>query len=246
MTLRSYFRPHDLAQTAHISVQQVRNYEANGFIPPAERSPSGYRRYTAQHLAALKMVRLLIAGYGRQYTQQIMQAIHAHRREVALALIDTHHAQLAATRTQLEQTLAALRPLTTHLPGKSLLRRADRVRVSAAAQMVGVRVSSLRFWERLGLLAPEREANSRYRVYGEAQLRRLRIVALLRQTHHDFATIRTTLNELEAGQPERAIATVEQRRTALSEQSWQCIQALAALYDYVNTYLPALAERESC
>lgn len=217
MTLDVYFRPSDLAQAVHISVQQVRNYEANGFIPRAERSPSGYRRYTAQHLAALKTTKLLMAGYGRQPTQQIMQALHAGQREVALALIDTQHAHLAATRAQLEQTLAALRALTsTPFPPKPLLRRADRVRISEAARMVGVRVSALRFWERLGLLTPEREANSRYRVYGESQLRRLRIVALLRQTHHDFATIRTTLNELEAGQPERAIATVEQRRTALS------------------------------
>ena len=54
MTARPYLRTRDLALAGHISVQQVRNYEANGLIPLAQRSPSGYRLYTQQHLAALK------------------------------------------------------------------------------------------------------------------------------------------------------------------------------------------------
>ncbi len=35
MTARPYLRTHDLALAGHISVQQVRNYEANGLIPQA-------------------------------------------------------------------------------------------------------------------------------------------------------------------------------------------------------------------
>jgi DNA-binding transcriptional MerR regulator len=54
MTLRGYLRTSDLAQAGQISVQQVRNYEALGLLPPIERSKSGYRLYTPQHLAALK------------------------------------------------------------------------------------------------------------------------------------------------------------------------------------------------
>ena len=64
MTLKPYFRTKDLAEAVNISVQQVRNYEALGFIPVVERSPSGYRRYTQHHLAALKTARHLIGGYG--------------------------------------------------------------------------------------------------------------------------------------------------------------------------------------
>lgn len=48
MTARPSLRTHDLALAGHISVQQVRNYEAKGLIPQAQRSPSGYRLYT-QH-----------------------------------------------------------------------------------------------------------------------------------------------------------------------------------------------------
>jgi DNA-binding transcriptional MerR regulator len=186
---------------------------------------------------ALKAARLLIGGYGGQLAQQIMRALHAGRRSDALALIDERHAELARTRAQLEQTLAALGVLAQQLPSEAHPRFSERLRVGAAAQLVGVRVSALRFWEQQGLLRPIRESGSNYRLYGEQQLRRLRIVALLRQANYDFAAIRTTLDELEAGRPQRAVAAVEQRRSELAGISWRCIEAIAALHGYISEFL---------
>src|SRR5215207_3141411 len=105
MTVHSFLRTIDLARAGQISVQQVRNYEATGFIPPAERSPSGYRRYTQKHLAALKTARSLIGGfggYGWQRARAVMQAVHRGELAVALALIDEYHAELAGNRIQVE------------------------------------------------------------------------------------------------------------------------------------------------
>jgi DNA-binding transcriptional MerR regulator len=237
MKVGTYLRTKDLAQVAHISVQQVRNYEARGFIPAVERSPSGYRRYTRQHLEALKTARNLIGGYGWSLAQQIMQAVHEDRRAHALALIDERHAELARTRRQLDQTLAALSVLAAQLPAEARAHVSERLRVGAAARLVGVRVSALRFWEQQGLLQPIREKGNTYRLYDDRQLRRLRIVALLRQANYDFAAIRTTLDELEAGRPQRAVAAVEQRRSELATMSWRCLEAMAALYAYISEFL---------
>src|SRR3712207_3843168 len=212
MTVGTYLRTKDLAEAVHVSVQQVRNYEADGFMPEVERSPSGYRRYTRQHLVALKTARQLIGGDGRQRARQIMQGGHRGELSGALALIDERHADLDRTRLQLDQTLAALSIVAAQPPSETHGRLFQPLRVSAAARMVGVRVSALRFWEQQGLLEPIREKGSRYRLYDEQQLRRLRIVALLRQANYDFAAIRTTLDELEAGRPQRAVAAAEQRR----------------------------------
>jgi DNA-binding transcriptional MerR regulator len=88
MTAHPYLRTHDLALAGHISVQQVRNYETNGLIPQAERSPSGYRLYTPQHLAALKAVKSMAPGYGWPRTSAIMHALHRGDLSAALATID--------------------------------------------------------------------------------------------------------------------------------------------------------------
>ncbi len=239
MTVGTYLRTKDLAQAVQISVQQVRNYEAGGFIPPVERSPSGYRRYTRQHLAALKTARSLSGGYGGRQAQQMMQAVHQGRLADALALINQRHAELAGTRLQLEQTQAALSVLAVQLPSETHARASERFRVGAAARLVGVSVSALRFWEQQGLLQPHRESSSNYRLYDERQLRRLRIVALLRQANHDFAAIRTTLDELETGQPQRAVAAVEQRRSEVARMSWRCLEAMAAFHAYITEFVDA-------
>ncbi|MBE3561725.1 MAG: MerR family transcriptional regulator [Ktedonobacteraceae bacterium] len=203
MTVQKYLRTIDLARAGCISVQQVRNYEALGMLPPVERSKSGYRLYTQMHLAALNTTRSLITGYGWPRARTLMQAVHRGDLAAALAAIDEHHALLAGKRQQVEQTLAALRTLAAQ-PDPSLLQRhvhprlTQPLRVGQAAKQVGVRVSALRFWEQQGLLHPTRDQFSRYRLYDEQQMRRLRVVVLLREAGYGFDVIHTTLEELAA------------------------------------------------
>src|SRR5258707_14236735 len=95
MTSRLYLRTHDLALAGGISVQQVRNYEASGFIPKTQRSSSGYRLYTQQHLAALKTVKSMDLGYSWPPTSTIMQKLHRSDLSAALSMLDGCLTQLA-------------------------------------------------------------------------------------------------------------------------------------------------------
>jgi DNA-binding transcriptional MerR regulator len=238
MTDRPYLRTHDLALAGSISVQQVRNYEASGLIPQAQRSPSGYRLYTPQHLVALKTVKSMVPGYGWPRTSAIMQALHRGDLSAALAIIDERHAEQARKRLQMEQTLSALRLLAAESASKPRTSHPGRVRVGEAAKQVGVRVSALHFWEQLGLLHPVREQYSRYRLYDEQQMRRLHVVALLRGAGYPFNAIQSVLDELAAGRPEKAIAAVEKRREELTRTSWSCILALTSFQHYVSVFGP--------
>jgi len=238
MTARSYLRPHDLALAGAISVQQVRNYEAAGLIPKAERSSSGYRLYTQQHLAALQAVKSMVRGYGWPRTSAIMRALHQGDLSTALALIDQHHAELASKRLQVEQTLFALRTLAAQSDSLQSPRPSQRLRVGEAAGQVGVRVSALHFWEQQGLLHPVRERHNRYRLYDEQQMRRLRVVALLREAGYGFELIQSVLDELAAGRPEKAIVAVEKRGEELTRTSWACIEALTSFQRYVSEFGP--------
>ena len=238
MMARPYLRPHDLALAGHISVQHVRNYEANGLIPQAQRSPSGYRLYTQQHLAALKTVKSMVPGYGWQRTSVIMQALHRGDLSAALAMIDERHAEQALKRLQMEQALSALRLLAAESASKPRTSHPQRVRVGEAAKQVGVRVSALHFWEQQGLLHPVREQHSRYRLYDEHQMRRLRVVVLLREAGYPRGVIQLALDDLAAGRPEKAIVAVEKRREELTRTSWSCIEALTFFQHYVSEFGP--------
>jgi DNA-binding transcriptional MerR regulator len=234
MNVRSALRTCDLAQAGGISVQQVRNYEAHGLIPPAERSPSGYRLYTQQHLAALHTVRSLVPGYGWQRTSAIMQALHRGDLAAALATIDERHAELTRNRLQMEQTLSGLRLFTAGSASKPRTPHPQRLRVGEVAKEVGVRVSAVHFWEQQGLLHPVREPHSRYRLYDEHQMGRLRVVALFRDAGYPFNVIQSVLDEVAAGRPEQAIIAVEKRREELTRTSWACVEAMTSLQYYVS------------
>ena len=236
MTDRLSLRTHDLALAGDISVQQVRNYEANGLIPKVPRSASGYRLYTQQHLAALKTVKSLVSGYGWPRTSEIMQALHRDDLSAALAIIDECHAELASKRLQMEQTLAALCLVAAGSVSQSRSSPVQLFRVGEAAKEVGVRVSALHFWEQQGLLQPVREPYSRYRLYDEQQMRHLRVVALLRDAGQPFNVVRSVLDELAAGRPENAIMAVEKRREELTRISWARIEALTSFQRYVSEF----------
>src|SRR5260221_13614431 len=108
MTARLYLRTHDLALAGHISVQQVRNYEANGLITQAQRSPSGYRLYTQQHLASLKAIQSMGRGYGWPRTSPTLQTLPRGDPSAALSTSDERHAGQTLKTLPGEQKLLAL------------------------------------------------------------------------------------------------------------------------------------------
>jgi len=54
----------DVARRAGCSVQQVRNLEQAGVLPPTTRTPAGYRTYTHVHVLAAVAYVALSAGVG--------------------------------------------------------------------------------------------------------------------------------------------------------------------------------------
>src|SRR5262249_7251568 len=114
--------------------------------------------------------------------------------------------------------------------------QAHPLRVGEAANRVGVRVSAVHFWEQQDLVHPRREPQNRYRLYDEQQIRRLRVVALLRDAGYRFTLIRSVLHELAAGRAELAIVVVEKRSEELTRTGWCCIAAMTLFSRYVSEF----------
>ncbi|MEU9891555.1 MerR family DNA-binding transcriptional regulator [Sphaerisporangium sp. NPDC051011] len=70
-------RPVDLARLVGVSAQQIRNYADAGVLPPAPRTPAGYRRFDERHRGALLTYRALAAGFGWGTARAIMRGVHA-------------------------------------------------------------------------------------------------------------------------------------------------------------------------
>lgn len=232
--VREYWRPIDLARAVGVSTQTVRAYERLGFLPPVERTATGYRRYGARHVQALRAARVMAAGYGWMPALRIMQFVHAGDPDAAVGDVDACHAALHQARRDTMATLAALRMATAPHAVEGAAPRGDSalLRVGAVARCVGVRVSTVRLWERHDLVRPRRDAATGYRLYDAEEARRVQVIALLRRGGYGFEAIRPVLIALAAGSPEHAAHAAQRRLAELIEASQRCSAATAAFWEY--------------
>jgi DNA-binding transcriptional MerR regulator len=229
-----HLRPIDLARLAGLGVTQIRTYEREGFLPPAERGANGYRRYTEAHVEALRVARIVIAGYGWQHALAVLRAVHAGDRVEVFTLINARHAALDQQHTRLEVALEMTEALLNRRPESPQARVKPAARIREAAATVGVRTSALRFWEQQGLLHPERDPSTGYRRYNADQLARLNVIALLRDVDYNADAIRSVLDELATGSPTQLRQALEQRLETLHHTTWLCITATSTLHTYLQ------------
>jgi DNA-binding transcriptional MerR regulator len=232
-------RPIDLARATGVSTQTVRMYEQYGFLPSAERSATGYRRYTSRHLQAMCVARLAVSGFGWEQARRIMSCLHTGQGGRALSLVDACHADLYAQRTESERIVDALVSITQ---GPQFTHQAQTGRnfhilgIGEAARKVGVRTSTLRYWEAQGVLRPARDPRTGRRTFGEAELARVELVALLRRAGYGLAAVAELAPALENQLPsvERLRAAAYTRLRQLDNASQRCSRATAAVWDYLK------------
>ncbi|WP_243707322.1 TioE family transcriptional regulator [Micromonospora sp. KC606] len=222
-------RPVDLARGHGLSTQAIRNYEAAGILPGAERTPTGYRVYTPLHARALDAFLALVAGHGHPTATSIMQAINRDAVEAALRLIDESHAQLLDARRTLQAVEAALRDLAP------VPQERGGTFVGPLSSRLGIRPATLRKWERAGLLQPLRDPRTGYRVYRAADVRDALLVQQLRRGGYLLEQIAPLIAQVRsAGGVAPLGSMLRDWRTRLSARSRAMLTGAAALDAYLN------------
>ncbi|MFI9449906.1 TioE family transcriptional regulator [Amycolatopsis sp. NPDC052450] len=225
---RERLRPVDLAREHGLSTQAVRNYEADGILPAAERGPHGYRTYTPRHAQALRAFLALVPGHGHATAASIMEAVNRDAVEEALRLVDESHAQLLEDRRTLQAVADALRDL------EPVPQERGEMFVGPLARKLGVRPATLREWERAGLLRPERDPRTGYRVYSAADVRDAKLTRQLRRGGYLLERIAPLLDQVRsAGGVVPLESTLSDWHSRLSARGRALLSGAAAL----NTYL---------
>jgi DNA-binding transcriptional MerR regulator len=170
------------ASAAGYSAQQVRDLEAGGVIPAVARSPSGYRQFSAEHVRHLCAYRELAYAVGPVEARRAMRDIRLQPRDQAVALIGGLHAKLNAEREQALLGRHALASINEEATTEAKPVEDDSMTITELSQALGVRASTLRFWEKVGLVAPDRVAtrSGTARRYTLTAIREARITVALR------------------------------------------------------------------
>jgi DNA-binding transcriptional MerR regulator len=223
-------RPVDLAREHGLSAQAVRNYEAAGVLPPAERSAAGYRRFTDRHAAALRAYLALVAAHGYPAAGEVMRAVHRDDLSAALSEIDHSHALLLRDRETLDSVSAAVGLLTR--PAADV--PAGRVPISAVAHRLGLRPATLRKWERAGILVPVRDPVTHHRAYAPDDVRDAQLAHLLRRGGYRLDHIATVLAQVRAAGDAAALAaSLADWRSRLDSRGLAMLTAAGRLAAYL-------------
>ncbi|MGE5373570.1 MAG: MerR family transcriptional regulator [Bacteroidota bacterium] len=250
---KEFLRTSDVARLVGVHPNTVRKYGDWGLIPPVERSPSGYRLFTQQHLDCMRLARLVYSapypGRGfRALGNEVIQraviedwqgALEKAREHLALVQRELKSAEHAADLLEhWAQNMAAG-------PG-----RETPLAIREVSQLLGVSIDIIRNAERNGLIAVPRNSYNNYRLFGKREIERLRIIRMLTRAGYSHMAILRMFLELDRGNTRDLKKTLDTPRpdedifsaadrwlTTLQEQekmAWRVIEFLRELIQRQN------------
>ena len=196
---REFLRTSEIAKAAGVHPNTVRLYEEWGYLPAIPRTRSGYRKFTESHKAQMILARTaLVWPYpgGKEPVDLLVRSAAKGNFGQAMEMA---YIYLANVRAEIAQTAAAIEFLRQWLIKKEIDPVAKLLSIGEAADHLHVSRDMLRNWERNGLLRVPRNPHNGYRLYGELELGRARVIRMLRQAGYSIMAILRMMLEFDAG-----------------------------------------------
>jgi DNA-binding transcriptional MerR regulator len=199
----NYLRTTDLARAANIHPNTVRLYEQWGYFSTVERSPKGYRRFTETHLAQLLLARraLRFTWLGGKIRATAGQVIARSAAEDLGGALELAYHLLSLVQAERAQAESAAAYLQRWAEGAHIDAPAHPRRIGDAARLLDVSIDSLRSWEHNGLIEAPRDPANGYRLYGPAEIGRLRVIRMLIRSRYSVMAVLRMLSRLDEANP---------------------------------------------
>lgn len=226
-----------IAAVSGYSAQQIRNLEALGVISPARRAANGYRRFRHHHVRDLRVYRDLATAVGPVRARQVLRDVRTLPRDQAAALVSSLHTVLKEERDEAVAARQALRMIRAEASVDAAATVEDSMTITELAGALGVRTSTLRFWEKAALVRPERIATraGSARRYPLTAIREARITAALRSAGYripDVQAAMTAIRRLRA--VDDPLESLRARVDAIARRTLALLRAGAAIADIIG------------
>ncbi|MDQ0724919.1 DNA-binding transcriptional MerR regulator [Paenibacillus sp. W4I10] len=227
-------RPKKLANKFMISASTLRNYEAKGLIPPAERSDNGYRMYTERHEAYLACIQAMAPAFGMEVTTEVLHGLQRNELDDALWVVREREVKLHQEKASLEQLVEEL---NSYADGGKVFDLNQRFRIHEVSRRTGVPKSAIRYWEKSGLFTTERNCDNKYRLYNEAHLLKIKMIQILQSSVYSEETVhlKQSIALLEFQNIEQVIKLAEQIRTYLNKTIKLQVRGLYFLHRLIRS-----------
>ncbi len=158
-------RPIDIARKLDVSTTMLRTYEKLDVVPVVKRSDTGYRYFTDEHLAYFTCIRQMQKGFSFTFTSKVMKRLLANDVTGARWLITEAQAKLY-DEMKIINTVQAL------LHDYKALNNSDLLTTHEVSQLTDIPVSTIRYWDKQGLLNAQRSAHN-YRRFNQQDVKKV-------------------------------------------------------------------------
>ncbi|MEU8894560.1 MerR family transcriptional regulator [Nocardia sp. NPDC048505] len=226
-----------VAAATGYSVQQIRDLERLGVLAAADRAGNGYRHFGPDHLRDLRAYRDLARAVGPVAARGAMRAIRSLPCDEAAALVCALPARLQREREQALAARAALLAIEDESAAEAEPAANDTMTITELAGALGLRASTLRFWEQEGLLTPERTVtrSGSARRYPPPAVRDARIATALRAAGYGIPEVREALTAVrELHDAGHSLTALEERVRTIARRELALLRAAAILAEIIE------------
>ena len=224
-------RPIDIARRLGISTTTLRHYEERGLIPPVSRSAAGYRLYTAEHIAYFVCIREMLPGFSLTLITKVLREVMAKTVESALWMVTKAQATLHQDKLVSEKLILNLlhkddRPTNTK----------QRLTIHDVSRETGVPASTIRFWDKMGLLVVGRSHENNYRLFTSEHIRQILTIYALKFSvyskyrRHSIERVKAELKDFDYDDSDRIETLAKEMRQQLDQVNHAQIKGIVALY----------------
>ncbi len=240
-----------IARAIGVHPNTVRLYETWGFLPPAPRSPAGYRLFTERHLDQMRLARTTLHGGwpGKVIRESALALVRRAATGDLGDALELAHGHLALVQAERARAEVAVRLVQRWAEGAAVETPGQSLTIQGAADLLGLTVDTVRGWEREGLLRVPRDPANGYRQYGAAEIGRLRVIRMLRMAGYSTMAILRMLLQLDSGEVEDIRAALDTPRpdedvysaadrwlTTLAEQEQRANEIIALIEELVRKH----------
>ncbi|WP_210365292.1 MerR family DNA-binding transcriptional regulator [Bacillus sp. REN3] len=169
-------RPIDIAKKLKISTSSLRSYEEREIVPKTERSSTGYRIYTEEHVAYFECIVAMTPGFGIDITSAVLKKLQ--RKELDAALWIINNAQVANSEDK-----KIIERVNTHLEN---LTHEHLMTIGELSLQTNIPPTTLRYWEKEGFITAKRGELNNYRLFDTFQLIKVLLMKITQNAVYSY------------------------------------------------------------
>ncbi|WP_078410036.1 MerR family transcriptional regulator [Priestia abyssalis] len=178
-------RPVDIAKKLNISTSSLRGYEARGIVPPPARSSAGYRIYTEEHIAYFECIVAMSSGFGMDITSAVLKKLQRKELNDALWIINQAEVSNYESKKSVEKVHSYIEKVAAEMCEERMYMKVGEV--SAEAQVL---TTTLRYWEKEGIIVCKRHENNQYRLFDQYQFIKILLMKSMQHLIYSNETVR--------------------------------------------------------